>query len=127
MPELAKVFSTEQGYLPPATGPYVVYDLAWQYQWVALQYVGATEEGMESVAEVQQGNMRVVLVTDECMADPDLLDDVAHRLASHLDCELPKRDDKWLDLSSQLRGLVPPPAFDHMRLTMADVNSHIRD
>lgn len=127
MPELAKVFSTEHGYLPPADGPYVMYDLAWRDQWVALQYVGATEEGTEHITEVQQGNMRVVFVTDECMTDPDLLEDVAHCLASHLECDLAMRDDRWLELNSQLREQVPPPAFAHMRLTMADVERHIRD
>jgi DNA-binding NarL/FixJ family response regulator len=92
-----------------------------------VQYVGATEEGTEHITEVQQGNMRVVFVTDECMTDPDLLEDVAHCLASHLECDLAMRDDRWLELNSQLREQVPPPAFAHMRLTMADVERHIRD
>jgi hypothetical protein len=91
-----------------------------------LQYVGATEEGTEHITEVQQGNMRVVFVTDECMTDPDLLEDVAHCLASHLECDLAMRDDRWLELNSQLREHVRVPTFDHMRLIMDDVRHHMR-
>lgn len=127
MPELAKALSTEVGYLPPATGPYVIYDLAWHHQWVALQYVGACEGDAESIVETQQGDMRVIFVTDECMNDPDLLDDVARRLASHLDRELPERDEGWRELNAQLREHVPVPTFPHMCLTLADVAHHIRD
>lgn len=126
MPEMTKALSTKQGYLPPAASPYVAYDLAWRDQWVALQYAGATEEGTEGITEAQQGDMHVVFVTDACMTDHDLLDDVAHRLATRLERELPKRDDRWLELNSQLREHVRVPTFDHMRLIMDDVRHHMR-
>jgi hypothetical protein len=89
-----------------------------------VQYVGKRLPGERHIEALNAQGMRTVCVTDAEIADPELFDLVAHSISSLLEVPLPEETELWRSQRDQLRKLVPPPTFKHMRLTMDDISEH---
>lgn len=118
------VFDAEHGFMPSSSGMYLAYDLCWPSKHVALQYTGAKDPEPRDLKALQTNGMRVLCINDASIADPQLFDEVARKLAHLLGESVPEPTQAWVEARNKLRGMMPAPAFDHMRLTMDDISEH---
>lgn len=117
-------YKGEHGFYPSASGDYLIYDLFWPAKRVAVQYTGSGRPSKRDFEALQNGDIKVVCVTDDDVADPKRFDVVAHKVAGLLNTELPEPTDKWRRACKRLRSVVQPPSFDNMRLTMSEISEH---
>lgn len=117
-------FRTEEGFMPSSSGSFLAYDLCWPKKMVALQYTGNHLLTEKNYNALTTSGMKVVCVTDKDIADPDKFDRFAHKLAKHLDIAIPEPTKGWIAARDKLRRQVKIPTFDHMLLTMKDIEKH---
>lgn len=125
--EFSRVFGTDDGLAPSSASPYLAYDLAWPSKQVALQYVGHTQPSEEHMHALEAGLMSVVCVTDDDVSNAKSFDHVARKLARLLDVDLPQDTDKWRGARIRLRHQIEVPVYDHMRITIRDIEAHKAD
>jgi hypothetical protein len=120
----SSAFAGDNGFMPSSSGMFLAYDVCWPDKHVAVQYVGKRLPGERHIEALNAQGVRTVCVTDAEIADPELFDLVAHSISSLLEVPLPEETELWRSQRDQLRKLVPPPTFKHMRLTMDDISEH---
>ena len=120
----ATVFEGEATFAPASYGSYLVYDLCWPDEHVAVQYCGDERPNTRDRKALEVEDMRVFCVTNEDMADPHRLDLIARGVAAALDQELPEQTEKWIAARDELRRIIEIPTFENMRLTSLEISSH---
>ncbi|MDO4536711.1 MAG: hypothetical protein Q4B54_00995 [Coriobacteriales bacterium] len=123
-PQLSAAYDWNGGFLPASSGDYMAYDLCWSQKNVVLQYTGSDRPNIKDLRALCAGDMEVVCVTDEDIADPERFDEIAHRLAELLSAPLPQETERWLNRRSKLRKQIKLPSYPHMRLIMDDICLH---
>lgn len=117
-------FCTDDGFIPSAEGDFMAYDLCWPKKLVALQYVGDKPISTKNYRALQTGDMKVFCVSDRDLADADRFDRIARKLAKRLGIEIPEPSKGWYAARDKLRRQIKMPTYDHMLLTMRDLERH---
>lgn len=122
---LSAVFEGEHGYVPASSGKYLAYDLCWPKERVALQYTGQRRPGRRVLEALHAEGMQVTCIADEDLADPHKTDYLLRELCKVLGHEAPEPSEEWRQAREALRTRIPLPTYDHMRLTMDDIERHV--
>lgn len=112
---------------PTDEGRFEVYDLCWQHQGVAMQFVGDSLPGARERRALEAPDVAdffVVYVTSRQMRDAQAFDEAARLLADKLEMPLPPPDDLFLETRDRLRHELSFPAYEHMRSMAEDLHWH---
>ena len=112
--------------LPTSACPYIAYDLLWDDEDVAVQYVGKTLDASPSDRMgLGEPDMSIICVCDRDLSDAHSLSRIAHEIARLLDEELPEETNEWKRAHDHLLEDLEVPTFDRMCLTTRDIRFHL--
>lgn len=124
--QISAAYRLESGFMPASSGDFLAYDLCWPKKLVAVQYVGDHLLTKRNHEALTTNDMRVVCVSDDDVADPQRFDRIARKVAKLLDIHVPENRDAWVAARDKLRRQVELPSYDHMLLTVKDIEKHKR-
>jgi hypothetical protein len=117
-------YQTNEGFLPAADGTYLIYDVAWQDEKVAVQYTGRDLPNETDMAALETQGMRVVCVTDTDLETPEAFRAIASAVADALGATMPTDEATWHEKHAELMASANPRRYHAMRLVMNEIERH---
>lgn len=115
------------GTAPAEDGPYEHYDLCWPRYHTAVQFVGDTRptpRELRALTSPDVGDMYVVCLTMDEVADEEAFDQAARLIAQKIGFEPPRDTAAFAAARDRLRQDLVFPDFDNMRSTSEDMHCH---
>lgn len=126
-PETSAAFTKQPfGFMPDATGRFLVYDLFWKKgDGIAVQYAEYALSDTDKAALDTNGVKTHVVFKDE-LSKPGFLDNLAAKVAELIGEELPEKTQEWVKVHADLVNSIEVPAFENMESTYESFTKHLR-